>query len=272
MTKKFSNFIITIVLLVQGVIYGQQNELSIISWNIQYLGQTKDANEIKKMASILKDADIIVLQEVVAGFGGAGAVARLADELNRTGSKWEYAVSDPTNSPKYALKRYAVIWKYKHIKRKDRGSLINELAPLVHREPFVIDFYWKGKKITLVNYHARPYRKNPKEEVKIVLDYVTENFKNPVILAGDFNLNANTKVFDAFKNSGFTASVSNQKTTLKWKCKNNEYLNYAIDNIFFSSHFSKIEAHTIDFVKRCNDLEKSRKISDHLPVYLRVKI
>lgn len=261
-----------IILSFQLNIYSQQNELVIISWNIQYLGQTKNADEIKKMATILRDADIIVLQEVVAGFGGAGAVARLADELNRTGNKWEYVVSEPTNSPKYALKRYAIIWKYKHIKRKDRGTLIKELAPLVHREPFIIDFYWKNKKITLVNYHARPYKKNPTEEIKIVLDYVMENFENLVILAGDFNLNTNKEVFDAFKNSGFTSSVNNKKTTLKWKCKNGHYLNYAIDNIFFSSHFSKKEAHTIDFVKSCDNLKKSRKISDHLPVYLKVGI
>lgn len=261
-----------IILSFQLNIYSQQNELSIISWNIQHLGQTKNADEIKKMATILKDADIIVLQEVVAGFGGAGAVARLADELNRTGNKWQYAVSNPTKSPKYVLERYAIIWKYKHIKRKDRGSLIQELAPLVHREPFAMDFYWKNQQITVINYHARPYKKDPKEEIKMVLNYVKENFNNPVILAGDFNLNANHEIFDAFKNSGYTPSINDKKTTLKWKCKDGNYLNYAIDNIFFSEHFTKKEASTIDFVKSCDNLSKSRKISDHLPVYLRVGI
>jgi hypothetical protein len=38
-------------------------------------------------------------------------VARLADELNRKGSKWNYTVSDPTSSSAYKTERYAYIWK-----------------------------------------------------------------------------------------------------------------------------------------------------------------
>jgi hypothetical protein len=37
---------------------------------------------------ILFEDYIIAIQEVVAGYGGAQAVAKLADELNRKGSKW----------------------------------------------------------------------------------------------------------------------------------------------------------------------------------------
>jgi hypothetical protein len=44
----------------------------------------------------VRDYDIIAIQEVVAGYGGAQAVAKLADELNRKGSKWNYIISDPT--------------------------------------------------------------------------------------------------------------------------------------------------------------------------------
>jgi hypothetical protein len=49
-------------------------------------------------ANYLRDYDIIAVQEVVAGYGGVQAVARLSDELNRTGTKWDYIISDPTSS------------------------------------------------------------------------------------------------------------------------------------------------------------------------------
>ncbi len=42
------------------------------------------------MAAILKNYDVVAIQEVVAGPGGAAAIARLHDALNRTGSKWDY--------------------------------------------------------------------------------------------------------------------------------------------------------------------------------------
>ncbi len=47
----------------------------------------------------------------MAGYGGAQAVARLADELNRKGTKWDYVISDPTSSSAYKTERYAFIWK-----------------------------------------------------------------------------------------------------------------------------------------------------------------
>ncbi|MBE5322017.1 hypothetical protein IM793_22875 [Pedobacter sp. MR2016-19] len=42
------------------------------------------------MAETVRPYDLIAIQEVVAGYGGQ-AVARLADELNRTGQKWDYS-------------------------------------------------------------------------------------------------------------------------------------------------------------------------------------
>ena len=268
--KKY--IVLLIILFFQLSVIGQEKEITIISWNIQDFGRTKNEQEIEAIANIVRDSDIIAIQEVVAGFGGAQAVAQLADELNRKGAKWDYVISNPTKSPKYVVERYAFIWKNKHIKIKNRGSLITELAPVVDREPFKMDFYFNDKKITILNYHSRPHNKNPEAEIKPILNYIVKNIKNPVLLAGDFNTKSDNEVFSDFKNSGFKTSLKNIKTTLKRKCKNDNYLNYAIDNIFLSKHFSKIEAKTIDFVKYCDNLENARKLSDHLPVYLRVGI
>lgn len=245
-----------------------QEQFSLISWNIRDFGKTKSNEELDRIADIVKFADILAIQEVVAGYGGAPAVAKLADFLNRKGSQWDYVISDPTHSPKYVTERYAFIWKTKKIKIKNRGKLIADLDLFVDREPFFIDFYVNGKKLSVINFHSRPHDKNPEAEIKAITDYLTKNAsQHPIILAGDFNVNEKESVFDGLKTLGFSATVSNKKTTLKQVCDKNEYLNYAIDNVFYNGVISKLDGRTIDFVKMCDNLEASRMLSDHLPVY-----
>jgi intracellular sulfur oxidation DsrE/DsrF family protein len=76
------------------------SQTKLISWNIANFGQSKSDKTIHYIANYLRDYDIIAVQ-VVAGYGGVQAVARLSDELNRTGSKWDYIISDPTSSSPY---------------------------------------------------------------------------------------------------------------------------------------------------------------------------
>ena len=75
------------------------------------------------IAETAKNYDIIAIQEVVAGYGGAQAVARLADELNRKGTKWDYTISDPTSSSAYKTERYAFIWKTSKVKKIGKAWL-----------------------------------------------------------------------------------------------------------------------------------------------------
>lgn len=270
MNKYIYAFILVLFFQLNAI--SQKKEITIVSWNIRKFGQKKSAKEIKQIVSILKDYDIIAIQEVVAGYGGAQAVARLAEELNRKGTKWSYVVSNPTNSPKYLLERYAFIWKNKHIKIKNKGALLSDLAAVIDREPFIINFYFNKKKFTIINYHARNFKKRPENEIKPLLTYIAKNIKTPVILAADFNKKSSDPIFDYFKKQGFTQALQNKRTTLKTKCVKSNYLNHAIDNIFYSKHFTIIKAKPIDFVKYCDNLTNARKLSDHLPVLIRVKI
>jgi len=252
--------------------YCQQTEINFISWNIQDFGKTKDANEIEQIAKIVKDADIIAIQEVVGGYGGPQAVARFWDQLNRTGASWDYAISNKTDSPKYMNERYAFLWKNKYIKIKNKGHLV-ELDTVVYREPFQLDFYIKDKKITILNYHARRHNLKPAEEIKEVLDYVKTHNKTPIILAGDFNEKSSAYVFHDFLiNNEYASAIQNKKTVLKRSCKGSEYKNHAIDNIFYSNKIELITAKVIDFVGFCDRLQNARKLSDHLPVFMRFKI
>lgn len=262
---------IAFILLIffQCIVSAQNDEIQLISWNIKDFGKTKNSKELNEIAEIVREVDILAIQEVVAGYGGAQAVAKLADILNRKGAKWDYVISDPTNSPKYVTERYAIIWKTKHIKIKNRGWLISALDSLIDREPFLLNLYTQGKKFSLVNFHSRPYNKDPESEILALSNYAIDSLNStPTIIAGDFNVDEKMPVFNRLKKSGYQTAISNQKTTLKWNCDRDNYLNYAIDNIFYSKDINKVKGKAIDFVRFCAELEDARKLSDHLPVLL----
>ncbi len=250
-------------------VISQKTEISLISWNIRDFGKTKNSDELEEIAEIVRDTDILAIQEVVSGYGGAQAVAKLSDILNRKGSKWDYVISDPTNSSKYATERYAFVWKTKHIKIKNRGWLLDELNTQIDREPFLLDFYLDKQKFTVVNFHSRAHDKNPESEIDALSNFAVDSLATPLIIAGDFNVDEKEPVFDPLKIKGYKASVTNQRTTLKKTCKRGKYLNYPIDNIFYSSEIKKIDGGVLDFVRFCDRLEQARKLSDHLPVFLK---
>ena len=95
-----------------------QTGISICSWNFKDFGKSKNASEIDFIANTIKGFDVIAIQEVVAGYGGAQAVARLHAALNRNESNWDYVVSNPTSSANdYKVERYACIWKTSRLKK-----------------------------------------------------------------------------------------------------------------------------------------------------------
>lgn len=249
--------------------------ISLVSWNIRDLGESKDENEIYQIAQILRDFDVIAIQEVVAKDPkGAQAIAKIADYLNRMGSKWDYRISDPTQSPSvYISERYAFLWKTSRIQMLNAAYLDNELANICDREPFIGLFKHKkgNDPFWVVNFHSRRFDNHPEEEIKHFVAYPKRLQTNRVIIAGDFNLDEKHEVWQNFYASGFKNALSDSKTTLKLKCKNGSYTNHAIDNIFGSNGISIFQSGKIDFVQNCESLKLAREISDHLPVYIEFK-
>ncbi|WP_225034699.1 endonuclease/exonuclease/phosphatase family protein [Winogradskyella sp. SM1960] len=250
--------------------------LKLITWNIQDLGQTKDDTEIAFMVNILKDYDIVAIQEVVAKHpAGAQKVAQIADELNRKGAKWDYRISDPTNSPSvYMSERYAFLWKTSKVDLKGRAFLDDEMASLMAREPYMARFNLKGSDTTFMvaNFHSRKHNDQPELEIQYFKDYPKRFNTDKLIIAGDFNLNETHEVWDDLYNQGFTSAVRNQQTTLKRKCYMGNYLSHEIDNIYHSKEMTFQKSGVVDFVKRCENLDVARMISDHLPVFLEFTI
>lgn len=242
--------------------------LKIISWNIQNLGRTKTPDHIYEIANILRDVDIVAIQEVVAKDpAGAQAVTKIADELNRMGSKWDYQISDPTKSPSvYMSERYAFLWKTSKVTIIHRAYLDKEMEDLCFREPYIAQFKQKGNATPfyLLNYHSRKYNDKPEQEILHFKNYPKRLQSQNLLIVGDFNLNEKHTVW----NPGFKSALNDQPTTLKWNCKNGNYLSHSIDNIYYTSGITSVKARSIDFVQYCDNLKHARKISDHLPIFM----
>lgn len=273
--KAISTYII--ILLCASSLVGQ--DLKIVSWNIKDFGQSRDAAEISMIAEVVKHADIVAVQEVVAKDpGGAQAVARLADELNRKGAKWDYRISDPTQSPSsHKSERYAYLWKSSKVSiTGGRPSLITSLATVVDREPYLIQFKYKGEILTIINYHACTHKKHFPEraEIQYISDWLMQQSYDNVIWAGDMNLEIGDQAFDAIIDYGYTNVLNGQKTSLKKSCKSGNYLSSAEDNILISLQDFKVK-HTaiLDFIgsSNCTDVEwKRTSLSDHLGVEVEI--
>ncbi|WP_407264888.1 endonuclease/exonuclease/phosphatase family protein [Tenacibaculum maritimum] len=245
---------------------------AIASWNIRDLGRTKNPEEITSISKVIKDYDLILIQEIVGKDpAGIQAVAKIVDELNRLGSKWDYSVSNPTNSPSANMsERYGYLWKVNKATLKGKAYLDKDLEKLCYREPYIGTFVFKGRSesVTLVNYHSRKHNDKPEEEIIHLKDYKRRLGIDNIIISGDFNLNEKHPVWDNFYNNGFVNALENTSTTLKTKCKSGNYLNHSIDNIFSSDSIKVIKSGNIDFVKTCKNLNEARKLSDHLPVFI----
>ncbi len=251
-------------------------DFSLLTWNIQDLGRTKDAKELDRMVDVMRDYDIVAIQEVVAKDpAGARAVATLADLLNRTGAKWDYRISDPTRSPSsYISERYAYLWKTSKVRLLGRTYLDDVLADSCDREPYMAQFQLKSTQDTfvVVNFHARRFDKEPEAEIRHFVNYPNRLGMGKVFIVGDFNLNESHEVWRPLYTQGFQPALQQTPTTLKRKCAKGQYFNYPIDNIYFPAQYVEIiSAGRIDFVQSCDSLEEARGVSDHVPVVLKAR-
>lgn len=172
------------------------SQVSVCSWNIMNLGKSKSDSELEVMANAIKSYDIISIQEVVAGYGGAKAVSRLVSILNTKGAKWEYIISNPTTSSNPSSReRYAFIWKPSIVKKIGNCWLDQNYQKEIDREPFMGTFLYKGKSITLVSFHAVPKKKNPASEIKYFKFFPKLYPKLNLFFLGDFNCPQSHNVF-----------------------------------------------------------------------------
>lgn len=243
-------------------------QVKISSWNLQNFGKTKSEAEIGFMANTLKDFDVVAIQEVVAGYGGSLAVAKLADALNLKGEKWEYVVSEPTQSTPYATERYAYLWKSAFVEHVEKAWLDQNYVSEIDREPYMIDFCYSGKQFTLVSFHAIPKKQQPESEIKYFRFLPGRYPEKNLIFLGDFNVPQSHNVFNPLKKFGYRPVLENQKTTMKMECVGEKCLASEYDNIFYNSNtIQLLNSGVVLIYKNFPDMKAVRRISDHLPVW-----
>jgi endonuclease/exonuclease/phosphatase family metal-dependent hydrolase len=253
----------------------KEQTIKILSWNLYNFGKSKDAQEIEYIAKKLKDYDIVAIQEVSTSSYGIRAVAKLADELNRTGSKWEYKVSEPTSGD--GKECYAYMWKTatKNAKISLKKDWLEEsMEAKVDREPYMARFEitYKSKNVNSVllgSFHAVPTTKDPEKEI-VFLEEIPNRYKTDnILIMGDFNLDGKHEAFDVLRNRSMVAAFEGQKTSLRMKEKDGDPLNKEYDNIFVETRaFSIKKAEVIHFYKDYNSLKEARYISDHIPIWV----
>lgn len=243
-------------------------QIKILSWNLENFGKSKSQQTIEFIVNTIKYYDIIAIQEVVAGHGGAQAVAKLVDELNRKGSKWDYVISNPTSSSAYKTERYAFIWKVTHIKKVGEAWLEKKYHLEIDREPFFCTFQYENKQFTIANFHAITKSKHPETEIKYFKFIPQEYPKCNILFMGDFNCPQSHSVFNPLKINGYQPVLVNQKTSLRKKCKNGTCLASEFDNMFYNVAKIKLNRKGIvSFYANFESLEAARTISDHIPIW-----
>ncbi|MCW3118941.1 MAG: endonuclease [Chitinophagaceae bacterium] len=270
MVKKLKNisFLLLFSYLNGSFLSAPSNHVTVCSWNLKDFGKSKSDSTITFIANTVMDYDIVVIQEVVAGYGGPQTVARLSEQLNRKGYKWDYVISDPTVSSSYKTERYAFLWKTSRIKKIGKSWLEEKYKFEIDREPFYSTFSSNTKEFTLVNFHAITKSKQPETEVKY-FKFLPDQYPHlNLLFCGDFNLPQNHTVFNPLKKMGFVPIFVNQKTSLKEKCKSTDCLASEFDNIFYiPKKIAKKYSGVIHFYKKYSDLTEARKISDHVPIF-----
>jgi len=267
---------ITFLLLISALFYSfldrGETTVTICSWNLLDFGKSKSDAEIDFIANTIKDYDIVLIQEVVAKDpGGAQAVGRLGEALNRKGSKWDYRISDPTSGENsYKRERYAYLWKPSKATLVGKPWLEKQFSNEIDREPFYATFISASLKFTLVNFHAITKSKQPETEVKY-FKFLPEEYPDlNLIFCGDFNLPQSHTVFNPLKKMGYLPALTGQKTSLRQECINNDCLASEFDNIYYNSHkINNVSSGVVHFYRSFGNLNDARKISDHVPVYFR---
>lgn len=254
-------------------VFASGDEISILSWNLRDFGQSRSDSEITFIAKTVKYYDIIAIQEVVAKDpGGAQAVARLADALNRMGSKWDYRISDPTTGSSYKSERYAFIWKTSRAKIVGRPWLEQKYKMEMDREPYYATFEVNGKHFTLCNFHAITASKHPETEIIFLGEVAKQQPNLKLIFLGDFNLSSTHSVFSGLKKIGYAPAFIGQKTTLKEKCVDNQCLASEFDNFFIPSNSFQISRkQAIHFYMDVMP-GTAHDISDHIPITVFVQL
>jgi len=225
---------------------------TILSWNIQNLGETKFKKDsvITGISTVIKSAnpDIVAIQEVVTGPYGDSCIQKIAKIID-----YNYVISAKTTGD--GAERYAYL--YRKTITLNWSKLDVTLQDSINREPFVASFKVDKKDLVIREVHLVPTSKNPQNEVAKLYQY------KDGIVCGDFNLTCKHLVYIPMLKF-FNSPLCGQGTSLKRDGQVSEN-NY--DHFFVDKTYKVIESKVLIYTYKGN----RNILSDHLPILIRLK-
>lgn len=227
------------------------NSQTILSWNIQNLGETKFKRDsvIVQISRVLKssNADIIAIQEVVTGSYGDSCIRKISKILD-----YNYVISTRTTGD--GSERYAYLYRKTII--LNWSKLDQTLQDSIDREPFIASFKISDKDLVIRQVHLVPTSKNPQNEVEKLYTY------KDGIICGDFNLTCKHLVYIPML-TYFNSPLCGLGTSLKrdGTVSSNNYDHFFVGKIY---KISESKVYLYPFNGNRNAL------SDHLPILIKL--
>ena len=225
---------------------------TILSWNIQNLGETKYKRDsvITQICDVIKssNADIVAIQEVITGPYGDSCIIKISKIID-----YNYTLSARTTGD--GAERYAYLYR-KSIKL-NYSKLDVSLQDSINREPFVASFKINNKDLIIREVHLVPTSKTPQKEVEDLYQYKSG------IICGDFNLSCKHIIYIPMLKY-FNSPLCGQGTSLKRDGATSEN-NY--DHFFVDKTYKILESKVFIYPYKGN----RNTLSDHLPILIKLK-
>ena len=241
------NLILFLLLFITTFTYSQ----TILSWNIQNLGETKYKKDsvIAQITNVIisSKADIVAIQEVITGPYGDSCIIKISKLLN-----YNYTISARTTGD--GAERYTFLYK-KDI-TLNWSKLDVNLQDSLNREPFMASFKYNKKDVVVRQVHLVPTSKNPQQEVEDLYCY------KDGIICGDFNLTCKHLIYIPLLKS-FNSPLCGQGTSLKrdGSVSENNYDHFLVDKTY-----KIVESKVFIYPYKGN----KNTLSDHLPILIKL--
>jgi endonuclease/exonuclease/phosphatase (EEP) superfamily protein YafD len=245
--------------------------IRLASFNIRvFSDKSRDDKELEEIVSLLKDYDIVAIQEL----RDTRVLARTETLLSKeTGTKWAYEASKPVGHGVKEL--YAFLYRKDRISIKEPGQIVDDDKDIFIREPYYATFQAGQFDFTLITIHAL-YESKDSPGRKIEFDALARELlslqdqdpnEQDIILVGDFNDSSTHERFRAITEiPGMTCLIQAPlKTTIS---DTSLYDNICFQRQYLSEY--KNEHGVVRFDETMfeyDDQAASKAVSDHRPVW-----
>lgn len=246
-----------------------ENLISIASFNAMRLGEKEKNYEV--MAKIISNFDLTGIEEVMNENGLKRLRAHL---IKLTGEKWEYIISESSVGSENYKEYYGYIYKSEKVQEvKKIGFYKEKNKNDFMREPYGVYFKFGNFDFIYVICHSI-FGDNEKQRLIEAGNYsdVYEYFlniteENDIIMAGDFNVPANSTAFKNLiskNNMSYILNPESDLTTFSDKKLVNSYDNFFINKEKTKEYTGRYGVYNF---LRNNNGEIKKYISDHLLIF-----